>query len=256
MNAIESVYSTRDYSIFKKLNGNREVMDRRKELLVRSIVERGWIRNPIVVNDKMEIIDGQGRFEALKELGMPIEFVYAHDANIQDCIHLNVKQKNWSSYDYIKSYAANGVKDYEVLLKALDNHKGLSASVVQILLSPFMSEGGTQTKAFKNGQYKVVATDAVEDILFFAEKCFEIIGGSNGRLRAWASIVKFVFYCEKIDKNRFMKQLSEHHIMLAPIATVKQGLMIMERIYNYNHSQKNKLYFVPEYEKMTLRSVK
>ena len=93
-NKVDYVYSTADYSAFKKLTGNRDILENRKNLIISSINERGWIRNPVVVNDNMEIIDGQGRFEALKELGLPIEYVVAHGATISDCIALNIKQTN------------------------------------------------------------------------------------------------------------------------------------------------------------------
>ena len=72
---VGTVYSTTDYDSFAKLEGNRDVLQSRKNIIKESIEERGWIRNPVVVNEKMQIIDGQGRFEALKELGMPIEYV-------------------------------------------------------------------------------------------------------------------------------------------------------------------------------------
>ena len=256
MEIIDSVYSTKDYSMFKKLNGNREVMENRKKLLKESIVERGWIRNPIVVNEKMEIIDGQGRFEALKELGMPIEYVFSHVATIQDCIHLNVKQKNWTNVDYIASYASNGVSDYVILQNAINDHNTLNASVIQVLLCRFATEDGKTSNNLKNGMFKVTDPDGVDDILFFAEKVFEIIGQGNGRMRVWATAVKFVYYCDKIDKIRFMKQLSAHHVMLSPVATIRQCLTVLERIYNYNHSKKNKVYFIHEYEKATMKTIR
>ena len=74
-NKVGFVYSTEDYSVFQKLNGNRDVLESRKNKIMESILERGWIRNPIVVNQKFEVIDGQGRLEALQELKMPVEYV-------------------------------------------------------------------------------------------------------------------------------------------------------------------------------------
>ena len=256
MKAVASVFSTTDYSSFKKLNGNREVMESRKKLLMESIVERGWIRNPIVVNEKMEIIDGQGRFEALKELRLPVEYVFATGATIQDCINLNVKQKNWTNVDYIASYAENGVEDYLILQNAINNYKHLGATVIQLLLSRFAMESGRTINDLKNGRFKVTDPDGVDDILFFAEKCFEIIGQGNGRMRTWAIAIKFIYYCDRIDKVRFMKQMSTHHIMLSPVSTIRQCLTVLERIYNYNHSKKNNVYFIPEYEKATQKTIR
>lgn len=59
------VYEEKDYSKFKRLENNRDVTESRKEKLKASIAS-GEILNPIIVNEKMEIIDGQGRYEAKK----------------------------------------------------------------------------------------------------------------------------------------------------------------------------------------------
>lgn len=88
-----TIYCTSDYTVFKKLLGNRVVLEQRKNTIKNSIIENGYVRNPIVVNEKMEIIDGQGRFEALKELKLPIEYVIAYGAGQKECIALNANQK-------------------------------------------------------------------------------------------------------------------------------------------------------------------
>ena len=61
-----TIYCTKNYEIFKRLYGNREVLAQRKRTIKNSILEIGYISNPIVVNENMEIIDAQGRFESLK----------------------------------------------------------------------------------------------------------------------------------------------------------------------------------------------
>jgi hypothetical protein len=169
---------------------------------------------------------------------------------------MNVKQKNWTNADYISSYVANGVQDYVILQNAINTHNTLSTGVIQIMLSGFLSDGAKTTNELRSGTFKVTDPDGVDDILFFAEKVFEIIGLGNGRQRIWASVVKFIYYCDKIDKIRFMKQLSAYHVMLSPVATIKQCLTVLERIYNYNYSKKNKVYFIPEYEKATMKTIR
>ena len=64
------IFEEPDYSQFKYLGGNRDITHSKK--LLESITQNGYFNVPILVNENMEIIDGQGRFEALKMLGLPI----------------------------------------------------------------------------------------------------------------------------------------------------------------------------------------
>lgn len=103
MEKISLVYKEEKYGKFKMLLGNRIVEQRRVDTIKKSIIENGWVMNPIVINENWEIIDGQGRFTALRELNMPIYFVVARGAGINECRALNIKQKNWTVKDYISS---------------------------------------------------------------------------------------------------------------------------------------------------------
>ena len=71
----KKIYITKDYSIFKKLTGNRSTELERITKICDSIREVGYITSPILVNENMEVIDGQGRLEAFKELGIPVEYI-------------------------------------------------------------------------------------------------------------------------------------------------------------------------------------
>ena len=58
------INTTGDYGIFKRLKGNRTVTRSRVEKIKNSINKVGYIKSPIVVNEKREVIDGQGRCQA------------------------------------------------------------------------------------------------------------------------------------------------------------------------------------------------
>lgn len=109
------VYVTEDYSIFNQLKGNREVMPRHVNEIVDSIKKNGYYPVPILVDNNYTIIDGQHRFEALKQLNLPVYYVKNGFID-NDCIELNVNAKNWNIVDYIKFFASKGLKDYQDLL--------------------------------------------------------------------------------------------------------------------------------------------
>lgn len=116
MRIVSTVYETDDYKIFREMENNRDVTVGRREKLIASFSAKE-ILNPIVVNEKMEIVDGQGRYEALKVLGRPIKFVVAYGATIDDCRRMNEYNTKWTEMTFVKSYASSGNENYERLLE-------------------------------------------------------------------------------------------------------------------------------------------
>lgn len=247
-NKVGFIYETRDYEAFKKLNGNRSVLDRRKKLLVESIKARGWIRNPIVVNEKMEIIDGQGRFEALKELNLPVEYIFATGATIADCIALNIKQENWKNQDYVLCYAEMGSQDYITVFSLYGKYKYLNDSCINILSGNANSDGSGIMKEVREGKLNIISKESLIDRVEFANRCMEIIGSGNGRTRLWCAALKFVYFCKSIDTKLFYERLKRNRAYIVPCANNKQVLECMETVYNHG-VKKNRVYFIPEWDK-------
>lgn len=245
---VGSVYSTSDYSVFNKLRGNREIFDNRKNMIIESINNRGWIRNPIVVNENMEIIDGQGRFEALKELGLPVEYVVSKGATIDDCIALNVRQANWKNIDYVKCFANLGNEDYILLLSLYSAYPNMPDTCVNTIAGTLMSDGASCSMALRNGKFRIYDREHIHDRCAFANECLGIIGNGNGRLRNWSAVLKFVYYCESISCDLFIARLKKNRAFIIPCVNVKQVLECLEKVYNYG-AKKNKVYFIPEWDK-------
>lgn len=64
---------TKNYSLFKKYAKNRDIDGRHVEKLIASIKTANLLDcEPILVNEKMEVIDGQHRLEAAKSLNLDI----------------------------------------------------------------------------------------------------------------------------------------------------------------------------------------
>ena len=104
------VRKTNNYKKFRFVDGNRDVA--RTGRIRNSIKENGWYRQPILVNEHFEIIEGQHRFVVCKELGLPIEYVVQEGLEVKDCVPLNVSRKNWSVADYVHLNATS-IDDYK-----------------------------------------------------------------------------------------------------------------------------------------------
>ena len=131
MKIIGQIFEEENYDTFHRLNDNRDVLSARLSKLITSISER-WILNPIIVNEKMEIIDGQGRFEALKRLNKPIPYIISPGATSEDCRRMNKYNNRWSVLDFANSWSKAGKIAYTILLDTCQKTK-LSISYVMRL---------------------------------------------------------------------------------------------------------------------------
>lgn len=97
--SIPKIFVTDDYSVFKLMNGNRSFDHKRA--IVNSVKRVGHIPSPIICNEKMEVVDGQGRLAAFKELKLPVYYIVIQGLGIEECISMNISQSNWTTLDYI-----------------------------------------------------------------------------------------------------------------------------------------------------------
>ena len=76
MNSINKnkIHVTSDYDQFTYLVGNRDIVNKHVKSLSAEIDNRD-LEIPIIVNEKMEVCDGQHRLEAYKVLGKPVPYI-------------------------------------------------------------------------------------------------------------------------------------------------------------------------------------
>lgn len=140
--------TTTDYSIFKRLSGNRDVTETRCQQIMRSIETVGWISNPILVNEKMEVIDGQGRLEALRRMHLPVEYRIVKGANISHCRAMNDVNKPWYSKEFIQSYAETGDEGYKMLWQCMTQYDVDLRTVLHLA-----GKRDTQERKIKTGEF-------------------------------------------------------------------------------------------------------
>lgn len=117
----DRTYSTKDYSMFKLLVGNRPVSKNNVYEKVLSIKENGYFKEQaILVTTDLHIIDGQHRFEACKELELPIYYrlmdKHSSDPNLLDIVRtLQNTQRRWNVDDVVNSFILQNNYDYKIL---------------------------------------------------------------------------------------------------------------------------------------------
>lgn len=139
--------TTTDYSIFKRLPGNRDVSEVRVQRIMDSIESVGWVSNPILVNENMEVIDGQGRLEALKRMKLPVEYHVIPGANINHCRAMNDVNKPWYGREFIQSFAETGDEGYKLLWQCMTQFSVDARTVLHLA-----GKRDSQEKKIKSGE--------------------------------------------------------------------------------------------------------
>lgn len=237
------VYTTRDYSIFKRLIGNRDIPESRISKIVASIQEIGWVHNPIIVNEKMEVIDGQGRLTALQRLKMPVEYIIAPGAGNKECIHMNMDMVNWKLPDFIKSYAELGNENYQRLLSLMEKYANgnldiISTAVYRVSKSKHrdIKQGILQ---LTEEQYKA-AIPRLEFIKPLLERLDEKkLPGSIVTLMQTAI---YYFDYEEVDKERLSYSIEKYIYNAAPWVLNTDCEREVENAYNYGMKLEKKIF--------------
>ena len=105
---MKKIYSTKDYSRFSFLENNRIVKRSHVNEFKEEIKKNDrTMCFPIVVDPNLRIIDGQHRFHACMELGLPIYYVVDDDDDAEQAmINCNKINKKWEMMDWLR-YRAN-----------------------------------------------------------------------------------------------------------------------------------------------------
>jgi hypothetical protein len=115
-----NVYETKQYESFSFIDANRDVSRARINKLKKEILKDGLLV-PIIVNTLLEIIDGQGRFYALKELNLEILYIIRNTRNVHIAPINNTgtkwKNNNWSNMWCIEGENQEHYQYYDTLLK-------------------------------------------------------------------------------------------------------------------------------------------
>ena len=88
MQKFNHVYTTNDYTLFTSIDGNRTKNKLHIKRLKQSIKEN-YLFTVIIVNENYEIIDGQHRFDVIKELNLPLYYIICEGYGLAEVHILN-----------------------------------------------------------------------------------------------------------------------------------------------------------------------
>lgn len=245
MEIVGNIYKETDYSKFKKLPNNRDVLSGRIGRLKASIGSK-WIMNPIIVNEKHEIIDGQGRYEACKTLSKPIYYIMVQGLGIDECRQLNKYNSTWSILDFAKSYAAAGFSSYIYLLDACRETK-LSIGRVLRITNHGRKSSTNDPSPLENGRLNFEQKDIEKAKLInrYANEISETLLYDGRKNDAFYGAITIMtdWLGDKYNHDRMLNNCKKCRNTYAQMSSLSDQLAEFERIYNYNARTSNKVYF-------------
>ena len=237
MNTIQ-VQQTKDYDLFKNIDGNRNLNDLHVRRLTKSMDEKQLI-SPIIVNEKYEIIDGQHRFKSQQELNLPVYYMVIPGYGLEDVQRLNQNTKNWGISDFLDGYCNLGKENY-IKLKDFYIQYDFAISISLSIAMGF-AHGGDQWASFKRGDF------VFDDYMGAIERADKLTA-----LKTYTDLYNdtyFIYAMLKMFKNpefeltTFMQKLSFQNGALVKCRDVRTYITLIEEIYNYKSRNKVNLRF-------------
>lgn len=238
-----NVYVTKDYSIFRRLVGNRDIPESRISKIVESIQTIGWVHNPIIVNEKMEVIDGQGRLTALQRLKMPVEYIIAEGVGNKECIYMNMNMVNWKLPDFIKSYAEQGNENYQRLLGLMEKYANGNLDIISTAVYRVSK---SKHRDIKQGILQLTEEQAKAAIprLEYIKPLLEKIDEKKlpGSIVTLMQTLIYYFDYPEVDKERLAYSVEKYIYNATPWVLNTDCEREVENAYNYGLGLEKKIF--------------
>lgn len=229
------IQSTRLYSKFKVIGGNRAIHETHLKTLMASISATNMLEsNPIIVNKRMEVIDGQHRLEAAKRMHLEVYFVVAQTAEIREVQRLNTAVKRWGLDDFAISYAHKGNKEYKKVLEFRDRF-GITMAEVVMMTQQGAKRWSHAIYEFKEGNH---VCDNIENATRIAENAQQIarfVEPSMGRHLPEGFVRAIAFLDEKkpVSFTALIERLVENGQKIPRQSMTRDWLRAFEVAYNW-----------------------
>ena len=246
---MQKVQTTTEYGMFKFMPGNRPVLENHmKKVMGRMKIKNMLPALPVLVNEKYEIVDGQHRFAAAKELGLPISYIIEEGATIDDVQSINTATKTWSPVDFERSYVERKYPEYIRFQDFRNRHQLVISSGLKAISQ---EANVVEMRAFKKGLLKttpenyetgrkvvelmkLLRTKAVDPEKYYLDRqlpeaCSYIINKIDKEPLSTGRV---------FDYQRFLKKIEMYTGFLVRRSSLKELLRDFEDIYNFRTTEK------------------
>lgn len=252
---VNHVLETSNYNLFKSLKGNRLVSLPHVAKLKKSMTSK-YLVSPIIVNEKMQIIDGQHRFASAKQLKLPIRYIVVEGYGLEEVQTLNQNTANWKNIDFLNAYCDLGYEEYLKVRKFMSMYPDFSLGICERLLAgndnrysikrkEFITEtnksGSIHVNSFRDGDFRINDWDLAVKHAIMLMDIKPLYDGFN-RV-SFVSAMTPIFENEEYNHSQFIERLKSNPSMMIHCRNITEYRILIEEIYNFRSRNKVNLRF-------------
>jgi len=219
---------------FNLLDDNRDIDDKHVAMLVVSIQRYGQLM-PIVVNENMDVIEGQHRLKACMELKIPVAYIISVKSSSKDVAIMNNSQKGWKNKDYLKHFSHsshNNNAPYRKFSEFKEQYPLSFTLCLMLLMGHTNSTGTTEHQTFKLGKFKIKdwATACKN-----AGHLIELKGLAPNLLDRRKFCVSFLKICRlnNFSFETYLKQVDKYQSKFIRCNNVEDWVSTSIEVYNF-----------------------
>lgn len=200
--------------------------------------EHGVLLSPITVNEKLQIIDGQNRFEALKQLHLPITFYIAEGYGIEEVKALNCTSRNWNPADLLHSLAVQGDEKAQQIEDIAKKYEGaFSITLISVAgcgnhLTKYKVNSGQISNNF---DYKVCET-VLNLCQEFMQNDFQRLGIAKDR--EFVRALRCMVINNNFDSSKMVDKIRKYYSNIYRCRTSEQYFQMLTDLYNFQSRAK------------------
>lgn len=240
-----TINSTKNYDMFKKIEGNRDICQENINRIMNSMKIKNLLKiRPILVNSDFGVIDGQHRLECAKQLDIPVYYQIEESLEDKDIILLN-NQKRWSLVDYVNYKAAKGCVSSKLILEACKKTNiGISG-----IHKALKRQGGTNKNSIKSDKMVPIEKELIYNLISKTDKANEILEmirlkgnypakGSCIDTDGFRGAMYRMLLTEGVDEQRLMDKLELRLLTIRKGGGFEGYLSTFREAYNFKTSNK------------------
>ena len=242
---IGNIFKTKDYDMFKWVKGNRKPNKKNYSKLVKSMKEEQLII-PICVNEKFEIIDGQHRFSACKDLELPVYYYVVSNYGIEQVKRANIVSSNWRKEDYLHMFLEENNEVYREFNSILESYDITISSLLKVFAIIQNKNAAAISYDLENGNLTLDGKSFVIEFLMALED-FNFF--KYYKTTQFLSAFIKLYFKDEYEHEKMKSKLIAHRHMLVKKNSMDEYLSTLcNKIYSYGVT-KNPIYYSSESKK-------